>query len=99
LAAQGNYTEADTYFEQALQVFRECELRLDYARALYGYGVTLLEREPCEEVQPNTGLTYLHEARAIFANTHAAIDLELVDHTLASYRPAKVGASLNYSPE
>ena len=99
LAAQGNYTEADACFEQALQVFRDCELHLDYARTLYGYGVTLLEREPCEEVQLNTGLTYLHEARAIFANSHAAIDLELVDHILASYRSATVGASLNYSPE
>ena len=92
LAAQGNYTEADACFEQALQVFRDCELHLDYARTLYGYGVTLLERETYGEMQLNTGLTYLHEARAIFANSHAAIDLELVDHILASYKPATIGA-------
>ncbi len=92
LAAQGYYTEADAYFERALQVFRECELQLDYARALHGYGVTLLERETAGEMQLNRGLAYLHEARDIFASSHAAIDLELIDHILASHRSETVGA-------
>ncbi|HLZ80230.1 MAG TPA: AAA family ATPase, partial [Ktedonobacteraceae bacterium] len=92
LAEEGDSTQAYAYFEQALQVFRDRELRLDYARSLHAYGVTLIERHKPIEAQFNKGLAYLHEARDIFANCHAAVDMELVDHTLAIYSSTTVGA-------
>jgi DNA-binding SARP family transcriptional activator/Tfp pilus assembly protein PilF len=92
LAVEGDSTQANTYFEQALQVFRDRELRLDYARSLHGYGVTLIERHKPGEAQFNKGLAYLYEARDIFADCHAAVDLEWVEHALAIYRSATIGA-------
>jgi tetratricopeptide (TPR) repeat protein len=92
LAAQGDSTQANAHFEQALRVFRERELRLDYARALHGYGVSLIERHTPEEAQFNKGLTYLQEARDIFADSHAAIDLEWVEHKLKRYKSETAGA-------
>jgi DNA-binding SARP family transcriptional activator len=92
LAAEGDSTQANAYFEQALQVFRDRELRLDYARTFHGYGVTLIERHKPGEAHFKKGLAYLHEARDIFAHCHAAVDLEWVDHALAIYSSTTVGA-------
>ena len=92
LAAQGENTRADAYFEQALKVFNDRELRLDYARALHGYGVALLERHTSTDAQLNKGIACLHEARDIFAACHATIDLEWVNHVSASYSSTTVGA-------
>jgi tetratricopeptide (TPR) repeat protein len=92
LAAEGDSSQANVYFEQALQVFRDRELRLDYARALHGFGVTLIERHKPGEAQFNKGLSYLQEARDIFADCHAAVDLEWVEHKLAIYTPTIIGA-------
>jgi predicted ATPase/DNA-binding SARP family transcriptional activator len=99
LATQGNYAAADAYFEQALQVFRKHGLLVDYARALHGYGTTLLERQSSPSVSPcdtpptphdtfQRGLNYLHEARLIFATSQSAIDLSSVEQTLATYAPS-----------
>ena len=83
LAAQGRHESADRYFEQAIAVFREYEMRLDYARSLHAYGVTLLHRSlPGDELYQR-GLTYLQEAREVFANCKAAIDLKWVERILA----------------
>jgi len=90
LAAQAEYVQADAYFDQALQVFRECELRLDYARALHGYGETMLERSQPGEYTYQKGLAYLHEARHIFTDCHAAIDLELVEVVLNPSQPESI---------
>ena len=92
LAVCGEYTQANAYFDRALQIFRECEFRLDYARALHGYGVTLIERRAPGDVQFGKGLAYLHQARDIFADCHANIDLEWVEHVLANYRSETVRA-------
>jgi len=92
LAVRGEYTQANVYFDRALQIFRECEFRLDYARALHGYGVTLIERRIPGDVQFDKGLAYLQEARDIFADCHAGIDLEWVEHILANYRSETVRA-------
>jgi len=92
LAVCGEYTQANAYFDRALQIFRECEFRLDYARALHGYGVTLIERHAPGDVQFGKGLAYLHQARDIFADCHANIDLEWVEHVLANYRSETVRA-------
>lgn len=92
LAVCGEYTQAFAYFDRALQIFRECEFRLDYARALHGYGVTLIERQVPRDVQFDKGLAYLHQARDIFTDCHANIDLEWVEHVLANYRSETVRA-------
>ncbi len=92
LAAQGENTQADAYFEQALKVFNDRELRLDYARTLHGYGVALLERHTSTDAQFNKGIAYLHEARDIFADCHATIDLEWGNHVSASYISTTVGS-------
>ena len=89
LTSQGHYEQADLYFEQALTIFREGSLQLDYARTLYSYGTILFQRgntvnaaihwTPEErEVRLQQGIDYLHEARRIFTNCHASVDLSLV---------------------
>ena len=85
LAAQGKTDEADAYFEQAIDVFSRHEMRLDYARSLHGYGVTLLQRGAQGEPASQRGLAYLREARAIFTQCKAAIDVEWVERILAHY--------------
>lgn len=85
LAAQGKTVEADAYFEQAIEVFSRHEMRLDYARSLHGYGVTLLQRSAAGEPLFQRGLAYLQEARAIFAQCKAAIDVKWVERILAHY--------------
>ncbi|HLJ33273.1 MAG TPA: DUF6788 family protein [Ktedonobacteraceae bacterium] len=91
LAMQSDYKQADAYFEQALQVFRECDLRLDYARTVHGYGVTLLERSEPGDVNYQRGLDCLHEARTAFADCHAALNLSWVENVLKRYEPEIVG--------
>ena len=85
LAAQGKTEEADAYFEQAIDVFSRHDMRLDYARSLHGYGVTLLQRNAVGEPVFQRGLTYLEEARDIFAQCKAALDIEWVERILAHY--------------
>jgi DNA-binding SARP family transcriptional activator len=97
LAAQDRSDAADGYFEQALEMFARHEMRLDYARALHGYGVTLLQRGTQEEGKHAylRGLRCLREARDIFVECHAPIDVEWVEGILSD--PAYEGASL-WSP-
>lgn len=101
LSAQGHYQESRHYFEQALHLFRERELRLDYARTLHGYGFTLIQRAMREhdaasndtyikQHEFHTGMNYLHEARNIFAACHAAIDITWVEQLLASFESHNV---------
>ncbi len=97
LTRQGQYEQADLYFDQAITLFREGGLRLDYARTLHSYGAILLQRGsdttaamPCSqqerEVLLQRGIDYLHEARRIFANCHASIDLTLVERLFAQLK-------------
>jgi predicted ATPase/DNA-binding SARP family transcriptional activator len=43
LAAQANHAQAHDYFAQALQIFRERALHLDYARTLFCYSLALVK--------------------------------------------------------
>ena len=85
LAAQGDTLGADAYFEQAIDVFSRHEMHLDYARALHGYGATLLQRASAEEPAFQRGLAYLQEARVIFTQCKAASDVAWVERILAHY--------------
>lgn len=83
-AAQGQLEQADEYFEQSLQVCREYEFRLDYARTLYNYVVSLLQRAPLDDETYRRALAYLQEVREAFIQSHAAIDLERVERLLVT---------------
>ncbi len=82
--SQGQHEQADLYFEQAITLFREGGLRLDYARTLYSYGAILLQHgndgettiQPIEEQEAmlRRGIDYLQEARRIFSDCHASVD-------------------------
>lgn len=91
LAAQDQFCQADLYFEEALEVFRKYDMRLDYARALHGYGVTLRHRSPPGTDAYQKGLAFLYEARDIFADCHAVVDLEWIDRLLKSKESHAVG--------
>ena len=86
LTAQGQLEEATMQFEQAMQLFREHEFRLEYARTLHVYGTSLLE------YNRQKALALLTEARDIFIDCYAAIDLELVERTLAGTELENVAA-------
>jgi predicted ATPase/DNA-binding SARP family transcriptional activator len=90
--SQGQHEQADLYFEQAISLFREGGLRLDYARTLYTYGAILLEHGKDGETTTmyanslereailRRGIDYLQEARRIFTDCHAPVDRTLIDH-------------------
>ena len=94
-AAQEDHEQADRYFQQAIQVCVERGLRLDHARALRGYGEVLLQRSllpshtqperTANEAEYQRGLEYVHAARSIFSECHAAIDLIVVEQILKKY--------------
>ncbi len=97
LMSQGQYEQADLYFEQAITIFREGGLRLDYARTLHSYGAFLLQRgsstssathctQEEREAFLQRGIDYLHEARSIFTNCHASVDLTLIERIFAQLK-------------
>ena len=61
-------------------------MRLEYARALYSFGVVLLERSGPEEAEFQQGFTYLQEAYATFEGCHAVLDLAKVEKTLTGLK-------------
>nr|MDQ2905208.1 tetratricopeptide repeat protein [Chloroflexota bacterium] len=83
LAAQGLHERAAQHFEQAINTGRERGLRLDYARALHSYAQALLSTG--EEGPHRQALTYLREARQIFSECHATLDLTFAEQTNARY--------------
>ncbi len=99
-ARQKRYEEADSYFEQAIDVFHERELRLDYARTLHYFGAALLQRYKLSPAQWKTediqrayarGLDYLREARRIFVDCHATIDMLWVEDELTQVEKQNAG--------
>jgi DNA-binding SARP family transcriptional activator len=89
--AQDQHQQADRYFEEALEIFRKYDMRLDYARALHGYGVALRQRSSPNTDTYQKGLALLHEARGIFVDCHAIVDLEWVNRLLKSKQSQPVG--------
>lgn len=85
---------AHASFAEALQIFKQYDMPLDYARTLQRYGHSLLEL--CRDGQTgiksimsdgaslySTALDYLREARALFETCQAIIDLQAVEVILA----------------
>jgi tetratricopeptide (TPR) repeat protein len=103
MADQGHIDQANEYFERALQIFHERQLRLDYARTMYTYGSILLqstiperkdksrkvqfEDQSTRDKQYQKGVHYLQEARNIFVACQAAIDITLVEQLLVELEP------------
>jgi len=97
---QGDFEQADSEFTQALQIFQERELHLDYARTLHSYGILLLQRDTLTEVQASyskadqqtamqqKGLRFLHEAHSIFKECRAALDEREVSLLLKEHEQA-----------
>jgi hypothetical protein len=81
LAAQDNDEQADRYFRQALQFSRERGMRVEYARALQSYGEALLRRK---HIDPQ-GLLLLQEARQVFHECHAILDMQAVERHLSAH--------------
>jgi tetratricopeptide (TPR) repeat protein len=82
-AAQKNYQQAGEYFEQAMQLCRERDFKLDYARTLHVYGAMLIQHKQTRQ----KGLEYLYAAQEIFATSHAAFDLRLLEQDLTRLEP------------
>ncbi len=98
LASQDQQQQADTYFQLAIQLCQAHGLQLDYARMLYNYSDVLLQRhealsqsnishfkQPAARTLQEQGLSYLYEARTIFADCQAATNLRLAENTLARF--------------
>lgn len=83
LTAQKEHKAADTVFEEAIETLRRHGMRLEEARTLYASGDPLLQRQ--DATNRAKGLQRLQEARQVFEASHAALDLALVDRTLAAY--------------
>jgi tetratricopeptide (TPR) repeat protein len=79
LAAKKQIEEAERYFEQALRMFRKAGMRLEYARTLLSYGEFLLQNED----EKQRGSSYVQEARKIFSECKAALDLRMAEQALA----------------
>jgi tetratricopeptide (TPR) repeat protein len=92
-AAQGQRDQADIYFEQAIQVFHDSGMRLEWARALQRYGLVLLQRDGAGVASYQQGLSYLQEARQAFHQCNAVLDLQAVERVLNSQNRTDKGVS------
>ena len=81
LAAKKRPEEAKQHFEQALRMFRKMSMRLEGARTLLSYGIFLLQNDG----EKQEGISSLQEARKIFNECKADLDLRLADQALAKY--------------
>jgi DNA-binding SARP family transcriptional activator/tetratricopeptide (TPR) repeat protein len=100
LTAQGLYKEAIAHYAQAVQIFQDRELRLDYARTLHGYGIALAQWSTSKDTYANShwnadqetrdkacqqGLDYLQEAHAIFVDCQASVDSAWVECVMEQF--------------
>ena len=89
LAAQGQMEQATNYFVEAITVFRQSGMRLELARTLHSYGITLLKHAAREQKNYQQGLSYLGEAHKVFDKCRAVLDSQLVEHDIAMNKGRK----------
>lgn len=93
-AHQHHYEQACANFEQAIQIFRERQLRLELARTLFEYGTTILGWDtlstkeaalPLLDIRTaytgrniEPGRSYLYQAQTLFTTCQAAGDLSRI---------------------
>ena len=84
-SAQGQHEESATHFLLSLQTLKECGMRLEWARTLRDYNETILRRVHSDDGDCERAIGHLQEARKVFEECGAVLDLELVDRSLAVY--------------
>lgn len=98
LTAQGQQEEeaAEVHFKQALETFAACGMRLEWARTLYSYGAALLQRDATRATDYQQGLAHLQEARQVFEQCNAALDLHRAQRVLSVYtsRPPRAAQKI-----
>ena len=78
-AMRYDFEHAIGYYEQSLRVLHRNGMRLEYARLLVHYGSALLFRTPLASKEYQIGMGYLQEARQIFKDCNAELDLREVE--------------------
>ncbi|MGH2495547.1 MAG: hypothetical protein ACRDIV_12665, partial [Ktedonobacteraceae bacterium] len=85
LSAQGQRLEAATYFSQSLQTLKERGMRLEWARTMRDYNESILRHSQSNNDDCERAITHLQEARQVFEECGATLDLALIDRSLAAY--------------
>ena len=85
LATRDQHEEAAKHFRQSLQILEERGMRLEWARTLRDYNETILRQAHSDNGDFEQAIFHLQEARKVFEECGAALDLELVDRSLAAY--------------
>lgn len=85
LSAQGKHLEAATHFSQSLQILKERGMRLEWARTLRDYNESILRNAHSNDSDCERAIAHLQEARQVFEECGAALDLKLTDRLLATY--------------
>ncbi len=79
LVVMGQLPQATKAFEQAAHTFRKHGMRLEYGRTLHQHGLLLMQHESYNDKSHQQGLSLLQEARQIFIECHAQLDLQSVE--------------------
>ena len=85
LSTQGFNRKAYEHYEQALQVAQKYNMHLEYARVMQDYGKALLTEGTQQGPSNRQGLQCLHEARQIFIKCDAILEMQSVEHLIASH--------------
>ncbi|HEX6485049.1 MAG TPA: DUF6788 family protein [Ktedonobacteraceae bacterium] len=95
LATQEQQEQAIAYFTKAIQIFHDSGMRLEQARTLQSYGLVLVRYYKVGEVTYRQGLSHLQEARRIFEECGAVLDLKVTEQILSKY----ISPALTPSPK
>lgn len=60
-------------------------MRLECARILHSYGIFLLQNDTVAATRHEQGLRSLQEARHLFTQCQAALDLQNIEHSISTY--------------
>ena len=85
LSTQVFNRKAYEHYEQALQVAQKYNMHLEYARVMQDYGKALLTEGTQQGPSNQQGLQCLHEARQIFIKCDAILEMQSVEHLIASH--------------
>nr|HET6902894.1 tetratricopeptide repeat protein [Ktedonobacteraceae bacterium] len=85
LSAQGQSAQAEQHLTQALHIAQQHGMRLECARILQSYGIFLLQNDTVTATRHEQGLRSLQEARHLFTQCQATLDLQYVEHIIATY--------------
>jgi predicted ATPase/DNA-binding SARP family transcriptional activator len=90
LSAVGHQEQANEYFEQAIVTFHHSGMRLEWARTLQSYGLSLLEQYSKGDTGYEQGLKNLQDARQSLRECNAILDLQMAERILTRYTAASL---------